>query len=125
MIKTLTPVFRLLLRFRYPVSMPEDIATDLGLNISNFITFKEFINRLVNPDHRPTKLIRFMPREEAEHMFQTALRKEKFRNNSLYSYYFNEGWMEFVLQFDDQSRLRRLYVQHKELKQKVEIHISP
>jgi hypothetical protein len=118
------PVFRLLLRFRYPVSMPEDVAADLGLSLSNFLTFKEFVNQLTNPHLKPAKLTRFMPREQAEKTFQTAIRKEKFQHNSLFSYYFNEGWMEFVLQFDEQARLRRLYIQHRELKKRVEISIS-
>lgn len=118
------PISRLLIRFRYPVSMPEEVASDLGLTISNSLTFKEFINCLTNPCLRPAKLSRFMPREEAEGIFQTALRKERFKQNSLFSYYFNGGWMEFMLLFDEQSRLRRLYIQHKDLKQKVEISIS-
>jgi hypothetical protein len=117
-------LFRFLIRFRYPVSTPEDVATDLGMNISNHLTFEEFMNRLTNPLYRPTKLIRFMPRDQAESLFQTALRKEKFNQNSLFSYYFNGGWMEFVLHFDGQSRLRRLYIRHKDLKQKHEIPIS-
>src|SRR5262245_31955013 len=116
---------RLWIRFRYPVSTPEDVATDLGLNISNLLSFKEFINCLTDPTYRPTHLTRFMPRELAEQRFRTALRKEKFQGNSLFSYYFNGGWMEFCLQFDEQSRLRRLYIRHKDLKQKYEIPISP
>jgi hypothetical protein len=64
-----------------------------------------------------------MPREEAEAAFQTALRKEKFLHNSLFSYYFNEGWMEFVLQFDEHSRLRRIYIQHKKITQEEGIEI--
>lgn len=115
---------RLFLRFRYPFSLPEEVAADLGLKISNALNFSQFIHCLTNPAHRPTKLIRFMPREQAEQIFQTALRKEKFKQNSLYSYHFNGGWMEFMLQFDEQSRLRRLYIQHKDIKQKCEIPIS-
>ncbi len=118
------PLTRLLTRFRYPVSLPEEVAADLGLNISNALTFEEFITSLTNPSHRPTKLMRFMPRAQADGMFQTALRKELFKQNSLFSYHFNGGWMEFMLQFDEQSRLRRLYIQHKDLKQKYEIPIS-
>ena len=115
---------RFLIRFRYPMSMPEDVANDLGLEISNLVTFNEFIHRLTSPESRPKKLIRFMPREQAESVFSTALRKEKFNQNSLFSYYFNGGWMEFALSFDGQSRLRRIYIHHKDLKQKYEIPIS-
>ena len=111
-------------RLRYPVSTPEDVATDLGLNISNMLTFQEFMNCLTGPHCRPTKLTRFMPRHEAEDIFRLALRKEKFQQNSLFSYYFKGGWMEFALQFDEKSRLRRLYIRHKNLKEKYEIPIS-
>lgn len=118
------PFTRLLTRLRYPISLPEEVAADLGLTISNTLTFEEFITCLTNPSHPPTKLMRFMPRDEADRLFQTALRKELFKQNSLFSYHFNGGWMEFILQFDEQSRLRRLYIQHKDLKQKYEIPIS-
>lgn len=99
------------IRWRYPVSMPEDVADALGVTLSNLSTFQEFLSQLSSPRCRPTKLNRFMPREDAEEVFQTALRKERFCRNTLFSYYFNEGWMEFILEFDDQSRLRRMYVQ--------------
>ncbi|MBA2369990.1 MAG: hypothetical protein H0V82_13380 [Candidatus Protochlamydia sp.] len=115
---------RLILRFRYPCSLPEEVASDLGLKISNAVTFPQLIHCLTNPAHRPTKLVRFMPREQADQIFKTALRKEIFKKDSLYSYHFNGGWMEFMLQFDEQSRLRRLYIQHKDIKQKCEISIS-
>lgn len=103
-------------RFRYPVSLPEEIAIDLGITTSNFLTFKEFVNQLTNRTCRLQRLSRFMPREEAEAVFQSALRKEKFKGDSLFSYYFHEGWLEFILQFDEHSRLRRIYLQHKHIK---------
>jgi hypothetical protein len=115
---------QLFVRLRYPVSMPEDIARDLGLNITNYLTFQEFMRCLTDPSHRPSKLTRFMPREQAAGMFRLARRKERFQQNSLFSYHFKGGWIEFVLQFDEQSRLRRLYIRHKDLKQKHEISIS-
>jgi hypothetical protein len=118
-------LFRLLMiRFRYPFSMPEDVAKDLGLEISNFLTFNELIHHLTNPHKIPTNLTRFMPRERAEGMFNAALKREKFNRNSLFSYRFNGGWMEFMLSFDEQARLRRIYLHHKDLKQKYEIPIS-
>lgn len=104
-----------ILRIRYPVSLPEEIATDLGIKASNLLTFEEFVNTLINPASKPQRLMRFMPREVAEAAFQSAQRKEKFSRNSLYSYYFHEGWLEFSLHFDEQSRLRRIYLQHKQL----------
>ncbi|MFN4175009.1 MAG: hypothetical protein ACK4HV_07910, partial [Parachlamydiaceae bacterium] len=41
-----------------------------------------------------------------------AVKKERFNQKTLFSYYFNQGWVEFMLQFDDESRLRRLYLYH-------------
>lgn len=115
--KTSSFLFRLLIRFRYPVSLPEDVAKALGIDVSNYITFQEFVKRITSPACRPTKLTKFMPRDQAEEAFQFAYRKERFTQNSLYSYYFNEGWLEFILKFDDQSRLRRVYLQHKHIQE--------
>ncbi len=106
-------LYRLFLRFRYPVSLPEDIAHALGVDLSCYLTFEEFVKRLQCPNFRPTRLKKYMPRELAEDAFHSALRADRFRQQSLFAYYFNEGWMEFVLQFDDQACLRRLYLQHK------------
>ena len=125
MIKVLQPLLRLFIRLRYPVSMPEDLAQDLGLDISNFLTFSQLIAYLTDPSHRPTTLVRWMPRQEAERIFRSAVRKEIFPQNSLFSYHFKGGWMEFMLQFDEQSRLRRLYILHRALKHKHEIPIAP
>lgn len=50
---------------------------------------------------------------EAERAFHGAIRKERFSTSSLYSFYFNEGWLEFELQFDSNALLRRVYVHHK------------
>ncbi len=108
-------LYHFFLRFRYPVSLPEDIATDLGINTSNFLTFEEFVTQLTNNSCRPRRLTRFMPRETAEAAFQSAQRKEYFGHNTLFSYYFHEGWLEFSLYFDEQGRLRRIYLQHKRL----------
>lgn len=102
-----------LLRFRYPLSLPEDIALALGIEISNQLSFNEFVNFLTCPLCCPTRLAKFMPRELAEKAFEKAPCKEKFRDRTLISFKFNEGWMEFDLQFDSESRLRRVYIQHK------------
>jgi len=118
------PLSRLFVRFRYPRSTPEDVAHDLGLTCTNLLTFQEFMCYLTNSKHQLTKLSRFMPREQAEEIFCLALRKEKFSKDSLFSYHFKGGWVEFILHFDDQSRLRRVYVRHKDLKQTHEIAIS-
>lgn len=103
--------------------MPEEVAADLGLNLPNTLSFKQFVNCLLDPSRPPAKLTRFMPRENAECIFRLAKRKEIFQSNSMFSYYFKGGWMEFILQFDGQSRLRRVYIRHKDFKQTHEIPI--
>lgn len=102
---------RLMSRFRHPVSLPEDVARDLGLDLPNNITFQKLIARLASPDQRPAKLRKYMPRLAAETTFESALKKESFKSCSLYSYYFNKGWLVFALYFDEDSRLRRVYLQ--------------
>lgn len=115
---------RLFLRFRYPVSLPEDIAHDLGVDLTCHLTFDEFMNRLHCPHFRPTRLKKYMPRELAEDAFSSAFRIDKFGQKSLFAYYFTEGWMGFVLQFDDQSRLRRVYLQHKYIQDDIGLEIT-
>ena len=122
--KALDVLSRFFLRFRYPISMPEDVATALGIHISNYVTFHEFVSHLSCPTCRPTRLSKFMSREKAEEAFFGAPLKEKFRNNTLVSYCFTEGWVEFILQFDDNSKLRRIYLQHKDIKQDCGLEIQ-
>ncbi len=112
------------IRLRYPFSTPEEVGSDLGLDITNQCSFKEFIYFLTHPPHPLTKITKFMSRQQAENLFKEARHKEIFRHNTLISYYFNEGWMEILLDFDDEGQLRRLYVYHKDLEHKVEIPIS-
>lgn len=117
-------VYRFLLRFRYPVSLPEEVAEALGIEVSNFVSFEEFVATLTCPSCRPTRLTKYMSRDLAEQAFQTALCKERFQSNSLYSYYFNEGWLVFKLQFDEHHRLSRIYLQHKQIKHDRGIEIN-
>lgn len=119
-----TWLYRVILRFRYPVTLPEEIATDLGITASNFITFNELVCLLTSMSCKPERLKRFMSRDAAEAAFTCAQRKEKFCRNSLFSYYFLEGWLEFNLYFDDQSRLRRIYLQHKSVDKERGVEIS-
>lgn len=102
---------RLICRFRYPVSLPEDVARDLGMHLPNTLSFQEFLKLLSAPYQRPAKLRKFMSRSLAESTFASALKKETFRSCSLFSYYFNKGWLVFALYFDDDARLRRIYLQ--------------
>ena len=115
--KAFDQVRRFLLRFRYPVSMPEDVAFALGVEISNYITFEQFVERLTCPSCKPTKLTKYMEREKALDAFQQAHCQEHFKYSSLVSYYFMEGWLEFALKFDEKGQLRRLYLHHKSIKQ--------
>lgn len=107
---------RIFVRFRYPVSLPEDIAEALGIPLPNTLSFRDFVAQITHPASLPTKLSKFMPRDLAESAFCKAVRKERFCEKTLISYYFNEGWLEFMLQFDKQSRLRRIYIHHREIK---------
>jgi len=101
-----------LIRYRYPASLPEEVAESLGICASNCWTFQRFVEALTSPSCSPTKLHKFMSRDQAEKAFKNALRMEKFPTNTLCSFYFSEGWLEFVLSFDEKGRLRRLYLQH-------------
>ena len=116
--------YRVILRIRYPVTLPEQIAMDLGIAVPSFLTFSELVSQLTSISCKPKRLRRFMPREMAEAAFESAQRKEKFSHNSLFSYYFQEGWVEFSLYFDEQSRLRRIYLQHKSVDKERGIEIS-
>lgn len=102
---------RLLSRFRYPVSLPEDIAHDIGMHLPNTLRFSDFLHLLASPHQRPSKLRKYMSRALAESTFESALKKESFKSCSLFSYYFNKGWLVFALYFDEDSRLRRVYLQ--------------
>lgn len=102
----------LLCRIRYPISLPEDIADSLGITLSNQLRFQEFVKALSGPETFPTRLCRFMPRELAEKAFKKALRFEQFSEKTLISYCFQEGWLEFTLNFDREERLRRIYITH-------------
>jgi len=122
--KVLRSCVRLWARFRYPVSLPEDLSNALGLAFSNCMTFDEIISKLTHPSTTLIRLKKFMDREEAEEAFESAYKKDRFSKNSLFSYYFNEGWIEFILYFDDESRLRRIYFQHKMIEQDEGIELA-
>jgi hypothetical protein len=107
--------------------MPEDLAQALGIELSNYITFDKLVDLLTRPTCQPSKLLKYMSREKAEEAFHNAHSKELFKKNSLFSFYFSEGWIEFSLEFDDQSKLRRLYLHHKSIQHErgIEIHLQP
>jgi len=107
----LASISRFMSRFRHPVSLPEDVANDIGISVSNNLNFNEFLNYLSSLHCRPTKLRKYMPREEAEALFHSALKKENFAYNTFFSYYFDKGWLVLALYYDREGRLRRLNVQ--------------
>lgn len=111
------PLLLLYWRLRHPVSLPEDIAADLGITLSNFLTDDEIVDEMTSSQCCPTRLKRLMSRTRAEAAFHSACRCEKFTHHTLYSYYFRGGWVEIFLKFDDKERLRRLYVNHRAISQ--------
>lgn len=105
---------RLLSRFRYPGSLPEELGRDLGIKIpraSLRLTLSALIQNLVILLPLSKKLYYRMCRESAEKSFRCAFKKEHFHSSTLFSYYFSEGWLVFTLHFDEEQRLRRLHLQ--------------
>ncbi len=101
-------------RMRYPYALPSDIGTSLGQSIDDSITFPLLLKILSNLQE-PRSLARFMNRDRAEKSFILATRCERFTTSTLYSFRFNEGWIEFELHFDEEDKLRRLFILHKEI----------
>ena len=111
--KKLTRLFQ---RIRNPISLPEDIGKDLGIQILyNDLSFEDCIQKLIAKDCNSKYLSRFMPREQVESLFRSAVKKEIFNDTSLFSYYVYDGWLAFKLIFDEKNLLRRVYLQHKGL----------
>lgn len=104
-------------RVRYPAALPQEIADDLGVALPERFSFDDFLTTLARPISPPSRLRRFMPRSLAEAPFNKAQLKERFKENTLFSYYFNEGWIIFILSFDSQGRLRGIQIRHERLKQ--------
>lgn len=104
-------VARLWQRLRHPYSLPRDIACDLGICAAPLLSIEELIADLVSCRCLPRCFTRSMPRFEAEKCFRAALKKEFFRDCSLFSYAFTTGWVVFSLYFDANGHLRRLSLQ--------------
>ncbi|MCB1135648.1 MAG: hypothetical protein KDK78_05210 [Chlamydiia bacterium] len=113
---------RFFYRLSNPVSLPEELCSDLGLSLKSS-SFHSLISQLCHPRFRPCHLTKFMPREKAEKTFSGAVHRERFPERTLCSYYFGGGWLEFTLIFDHSDRLRRLYVEHKDLQGGTRIEI--
>lgn len=119
-------IVRFFARFWHPVALPEEVVETLGVEVSNFLSFGDLIRCLNSCHCHPPSLAKYMPRKDAETAFKKPTCVEKIGNKTLISYYFNEGWVEFVLHFDTDGRLRRIYLLHKEIEQDegVEIQLS-
>jgi len=113
----------LFVRFRYPISLPQDIEEATGVELSNALSFEEMVEQLSHCCFCPKKIQKFMPRNKAESIFKTARLCERFCDRTLFSFCFTEGWVEFVLKFDSYSRLRRVYLMHKRVKEDLGIEI--
>jgi hypothetical protein len=113
MLRPFDRLARFIARFRYPVSLPEDVAETLGIEVSNFLSFDELIKKLSCCHSNPLRLAKYMPRRQAENAFQHATCIDRFGRKTLVSYYFPEGWVEFVLEYDGDGLLRRMYLRHK------------
>lgn len=124
MMKPLDRLARLFARFWYPVTLPEDVTETLGVEVSNFLSFDELIKRITQSNTNPLRLSRFMPRKDAEAAFKHATCIEHFGEKTLVSYFFPQGWIEFVLKFDRESRLRRIYLLHKDINNEEGVEIN-
>lgn len=124
MIKPFDCISRFFARFRYPVTLPEDVAETLGVQVSNFLSYEELLQKISTCECNPLRLARFMPRNEAESAFKHATCIERFGSKTLISYYFSEGWVGFVLQFDSHMQLRRIYLRHNEIKNEEGLEIN-
>jgi hypothetical protein len=106
---------KLLQRFRFPATLPQEITQALGIRMADPLSFDEFFKNLVSKETIPSRLRKMMPRPQAEAPFSSAQRKERFHENTIFSYYFNEGWLIFILRFDEQGRLRGLELRHERI----------
>lgn len=122
--KPLDHLARFFARFWYPVTLPEDVTETLGVEVSNFLSFDELIKRITESNCNPLRLSKFMPRKDAESAFKHATCIEHFGEKTLVSYFFPEGWIEFILKFDRESRLRRIYLLHKGIQNEEGVEID-
>lgn len=118
-------LFYPLRRLRYPFSLPEDVGNDLGIEEASKWSVEELVSHLTKSGRPLSRLRKMMSRERAEALFSQALRSERFHSQSLFSYYFKEeGWLAFCLHFDRDSRLRRIYLQKKDLPEPQGVEIA-
>lgn len=120
-----TRLSTLVARIWHPVTLPEEIAGCFGLKVSNFLSVEDLIRVLSKSQCYTTCLSRYMPREIAEAVFRNATTIESFGEKTIISYYFRDGWVEYVLLFDQEDRLRRVYLNHRAIETEgIEIPLS-
>lgn len=107
------PLISLWEHLLYPVSHPNQVLLALGIASKMRLNFRQFLQQIVT--RSPKRLYRRMSRSQSEKVFSNAYKKETFHHMTLISYYFCQGWLEFILEFDPRDNLRRLYVQHRML----------
>ncbi len=90
---------RLLSPFPLSCFFTEDVAGDLGFNFSNELSFREFVNYLTDPNHRPTKLIRFYAAvNKLIKSFAPPYAASFFTHHSLFSYtLMADGWSLYLI----------------------------
>jgi hypothetical protein len=108
-------LMKFLARIWYPVALPEDLAEVFEIEISNFVPYPKLLETISGCQLHSHRLAKYMPRKLAESVFRHATCVETFKDKSIASYYFHEGWIEFVLYFDQDGALRRIYLLHKEI----------
>jgi len=107
-------IYRFLVRFRHPYSLPEELGIAVGHALPNHLCFEELLGLLQGEDFIPSTLYHNMPRREALKAFQTALKKEFFGNRASLSFQFSCGWIQFDLDFESE-KLRRVFLHHPKL----------
>lgn len=116
LVNIVDPLRRLMMRWRHPFCLPEEVLSVLGLESPSLtLSFDELMHFLSSAECQPQNLMRYMSRVDAEAVFSEALKKERFNNETLFSFYFAESWVEFILHFDSESKLRRVYLQYNGL----------
>jgi hypothetical protein len=101
---------RLVKRFQHPRSWVKDVADDLGVQLPPDVSLEAMLLHLQGKDFRPRSLFLSMPRRRAEEAFQKALKKEVYESCSLFSYYFDPGWLVMALYFDQFQHLSKVFV---------------
>ncbi len=113
--KFLDSCLRLFCQFKYPLSLPDEVALAIGMRQANFIPFDLLCKTITPPRDAPKALKKYMNRKEAEKVFKSALSRKFEPLQSHFSYTVDGTTVNFTLHFDQNERLRRLVVQREEI----------